>query len=83
METDRTYLDTSDGMATYAARYGAKRDPVSQKWYVEGEVPHEQPAVCAWELADRVHHTARLTGMAVARNQRASFIGAHACRLLK
>lgn len=36
---DRTYLDTRDGMATYAQRYGAKRDELG--WYVEGEIPPE------------------------------------------
>lgn len=38
---DRTYLDTSDGMALYAERHGAKLDRVSRRWYVEGEVPAE------------------------------------------
>lgn len=38
---DRTYLDTSDRMAPYAERHGAKFDRASQRWYVEGEVPTE------------------------------------------
>lgn len=37
----RTYLDTSDGMASYARRYGAKFDPIAGQYYVEGEVPLE------------------------------------------
>lgn len=40
-KTDRTYLDTSDGMAGYAERYGAKLDKETSQWYVEGEVPYE------------------------------------------
>lgn len=38
---DRTYLDTSDGMAAYAKRYGAEYDPELGQWYVDGEVPNE------------------------------------------
>lgn len=36
---NRTYLDTSNGMAPYAERHGAKFDRASQRWYVDGEVP--------------------------------------------
>lgn len=38
---NRTYLDTSDGMAAYAKRYGAEYDREQGQWYVDGEVPHE------------------------------------------
>lgn len=34
---ERTYLDTSDGMADYAERHGAKHDEYG--WYIEGDVP--------------------------------------------
>lgn len=37
--TSRTYLDTSDGMAAYAMRFGASFDPHEERWYVDGEVP--------------------------------------------
>lgn len=36
---DRTYLDTSDGMAYYAKLHGAKCEKESGRWYVDGDVP--------------------------------------------
>lgn len=38
---EKTYLDTADGMAGYAKRYGAKYDSERCAWFVEGEVPIE------------------------------------------
>lgn len=38
---NKTYLDTSDGMAPYAERYGALFDETCNRWYVVGEVPSE------------------------------------------
>lgn len=38
---EKTYLDTADGMAGYAKRYGAKYDSERGAWFVEGEVPNE------------------------------------------
>lgn len=37
----RTYLDTSDGMATYAKDHGAFFDKERRQWYVVGEIPLE------------------------------------------
>ncbi|WP_412481121.1 antitoxin Xre/MbcA/ParS toxin-binding domain-containing protein [Azonexus sp. IMCC34839] len=38
---EKTYLDTADGMAGYAKRYGAKYDSERCAWFVDGEVPNE------------------------------------------
>ena len=61
----------------------AQRVLVDALVLLQHQVAHQRAPLCARQLADGVHHAARLAGMAVAGNQRAPLFAAHAGRLLE
>lgn len=53
----RTYLNTSDGMASYAKRHGAKFDPETGQYYVDGEIPRELHNLLPRERKPKENHS--------------------------